>query len=364
MTLAVNNQSPAVAAMAQHWTVIEALMGGTAALRAAGKAFLPQQPREDVEDYQYRLKTARLFPAYARTVGVMTGKPFSKEVTLSEDTPKQLQELAQNIDGEGRSLHAFSADLMGEAMTTIEPGKVKSPEVRARVIQYQNECDDVLWQYWNDGIAVNPRTAYAVNPGDLLTKDEAETLRLMLKNAVERLPKEKQAGAMVKGWSKLKAHFGVAYREIPRHEFSEAVSIIARHATTEWELVDDEPQQIADADRIEAAFALATEAAQGVQRAVFQKVLEGQRGELWRHTRFMVALGYDGTTKQYRTPWVGALGLESVCMSPAEMAQSLRKQGGGEWCPTEVELADLGAAIAERQSRMAQRRCEDRRVAA
>lgn len=117
MTLAVNNHSPAVAAMAQHWTVIEALMGGTAALRAAGKAFLPQQPREDNEDYQYRLKTATLFPAYARTVGVMTGKPFSKEVTLSEDTPKQLQELAQNIDGEGRSLHAFSADLMGEAMS-------------------------------------------------------------------------------------------------------------------------------------------------------------------------------------------------------------------------------------------------------
>lgn len=116
MTLAVNNQSPAVAAMAQHWTVIEALMGGTAAMRAAG-AFLPQQPREDAEDYHYRLKTATLFPAYARTVGVMTGKPFSKEVTLSEDTPKQLQELAQNIDGEGRSLHAFSADLMGEAMS-------------------------------------------------------------------------------------------------------------------------------------------------------------------------------------------------------------------------------------------------------
>lgn len=266
--------------------------------------------------------------------------------------------------GQIRAMSCIALRKLPGWLATIEQGKVKKPEVRARVIQYQNECDDVLWQYWNDGIAVNPRAAYAVNPGDLLTKDEAETLRLMLKNAVERLPKEKQAGAMVKGWSKLKAHFGVAYREIPRHEFSEAVSIIARHATAEWELVDDEPQPIADADRIEAAFALATEAAQGVQRAVFQKVLEGQRGELWRHTRFMVALGYDGTTKQYRTPWVGALSLDSVCMSPVEMAQSLRKQGGSEWCPTEVELAELGAAIAERQSRMAQRRCEDRKMAA
>ena len=39
-------------------------------------------------------------------------------------------------------------------LATIEPGKVKSPEVRARVIQYQNECDDALWKYWNDGVAV------------------------------------------------------------------------------------------------------------------------------------------------------------------------------------------------------------------
>ena len=121
-------------------------------------------------------------------------------------------------------------------LMTLSPNKIKNTEVRAKVIQYQNECDDVLWQYWTDGIAINPRAAYAVNPGDLLTKDEAETLRLMLKSAADRLPKDRQAAAMIQGWSKLKSHFGVPYREIPRHEFSEAVSIIARH-TTEWELV-------------------------------------------------------------------------------------------------------------------------------
>lgn len=82
---------------------------------------------------------------------------------------------------------------------------------------------------------------FTVNPGDVLTAEEQNTLRLMLKSAVERLPKEKQAGAMVKGWSKLKAHFGVPYREIPRQEFSEAVSIIARH-TAEWELVEEDPE--------------------------------------------------------------------------------------------------------------------------
>lgn len=124
-------------------------------------------------------------------------------------------------------------------LMTLHPSRL-TPEVRARVIQYQNECDDVLWQYWSEGVAVNPRIAFKVNPGDALTADEAETLRLLLKTAADRLPKEKQGALMVQGWSKLKAHFKVGYRDIPRSEFSEAVSIIARH-TAEWEVVDDAP---------------------------------------------------------------------------------------------------------------------------
>lgn len=141
-------------------------------------------------------------------------------------------------DTQRRSVTSMSLRKLPGWLMGIETGKIKNPEVRARVIQYQNECDDALWQYWNDGIAINPRTAYAVNPGDKLTAKEAETLRLMLKSAVDRQPKEKQGALMMQGWSKLKAHFKVGYREIPRHEFSEAVSIIARHAA-DWELVDE-----------------------------------------------------------------------------------------------------------------------------
>lgn len=32
-------------------------------------------------------------------------------------------------------------------MMTISPNRVK-PEIREKVIQYQNECDDILWNYW------------------------------------------------------------------------------------------------------------------------------------------------------------------------------------------------------------------------
>lgn len=43
-------------------------------------------------------------------------------------------------------------------LQTISPNKVK-PEIREKVILYQNECDDVLYDYWTKGLAVNPRKA-------------------------------------------------------------------------------------------------------------------------------------------------------------------------------------------------------------
>lgn len=85
------------------------------------------------------------------------------------------------------------------------------------------------------------RTPYTVQPGDKLTEAQQQALRTMLESNVKRLPKEKQAGAMVQGWSKLKAHFGVPYRQIPASEFTEALSIVARHVSA-WELLEDEPK--------------------------------------------------------------------------------------------------------------------------
>lgn len=43
-------------------------------------------------------------------------------------------------------------------LNTISPNKVR-PEIRDRVIQYQEECDDVLYEYWTKGQAINPRRA-------------------------------------------------------------------------------------------------------------------------------------------------------------------------------------------------------------
>lgn len=41
---------------------------------------------------------------------------------------------------------------------TITPKKVRE-ELRPKIVQYQNECDDALWNYWNTGHAKRPESA-------------------------------------------------------------------------------------------------------------------------------------------------------------------------------------------------------------
>ncbi|EAU0201514.1 antirepressor protein Ant [Salmonella enterica] len=47
-------------------------------------------------------------------------------------------------------------------LQTISPNKVR-PEIRDKVIKYQEECDDVLYDYWTKGKAENPRKKTSVD---------------------------------------------------------------------------------------------------------------------------------------------------------------------------------------------------------
>jgi hypothetical protein len=111
MTAEVDTQSAAVAKMAEAWPMIDALVGGTGAMRAAGKAFLPQFPAEPDASYKARLSTATLFPAFARTAEVLAAKPLSKAITL-DGVPPDIEALLEDVDGEGSTLHAYFALLM------------------------------------------------------------------------------------------------------------------------------------------------------------------------------------------------------------------------------------------------------------
>ncbi len=100
-------------------------------------------------------------------------------------------------------------------LTTIEPGKVKNPDVRARVIDYQNECDDALWQYWNEGAAFNPR-AFSVNTR--ISAAQAQHLKELVQLIVES-GKQSYAETWSRLHRKMKAN---SYLELSADQFDVA----------------------------------------------------------------------------------------------------------------------------------------------
>lgn len=114
----VRTPDPAVEELASHWALASALMGGTTAMRAAKQTYLPKWPKESDESYATRVAVSVLFPGFSRTVATLAGKPFSKPLTLSEDTPPQIRdEWSTDIDMEGRNIHSFAADCLTQALS-------------------------------------------------------------------------------------------------------------------------------------------------------------------------------------------------------------------------------------------------------
>lgn len=114
----VRKRSAKVEAITAEWSMITALLGGTSAMRNAGKTYLPQWPNEDEKFYSNRLATATLVPAFSRTVEVLSGKPFSRPVSWDEKkVPQRIQAMFPDIDLQGTNLHSFLADICEETLS-------------------------------------------------------------------------------------------------------------------------------------------------------------------------------------------------------------------------------------------------------
>ncbi|HGU7194773.1 TPA: phage antirepressor N-terminal domain-containing protein [Yersinia enterocolitica] len=75
---------------------------------------------------------------------------------LTERFSKGITEMVIPSAGGSQSMTCLALRKLNGWLQTISPNKVK-PEIRDKVIQYQEECDDVLYQYWTKGEVINPR---------------------------------------------------------------------------------------------------------------------------------------------------------------------------------------------------------------
>lgn len=111
-----NAQSFAYNEMAQSWQLILHLLGGTRAMRKAGKLYLPQEEGESHAAWNARLTRSFLYNGYRKGIQNLVGKAFASPMVISDKMPANLTKWAGNIDRNGRQLSIFMRDLMADSM--------------------------------------------------------------------------------------------------------------------------------------------------------------------------------------------------------------------------------------------------------
>ncbi|MGR2678707.1 phage antirepressor N-terminal domain-containing protein [Chromobacterium haemolyticum] len=74
-------------------------------------------------------------------------------------------------DGKQRAMTCLLLRKLAAWLYSISPNKVR-PELRDRIIQYQAECDDVLWQHWTQAKRAEPLARSPLIPSDAVIYSE------------------------------------------------------------------------------------------------------------------------------------------------------------------------------------------------
>lgn len=143
-------------------------------------------------------------------------------------------------DGRRREMTSLPLRKLPGWLMSVNPDKVR-PELRENIIAYQNECDDVLWAYWNEGIAVRTGSTAAANIlSSTIGTDGFHVLGALVAGKVRGLPAQIRRRATMKLWAQVHAAFNVRSAEdIPVNQLDSARNFVAAYAL-EGELLDRE----------------------------------------------------------------------------------------------------------------------------
>lgn len=141
-------------------------------------------------------------------MGMAWGAQFIKLKQRFESTISEIEIVAN--DGKERLMMCLPVRKLFGWLMTISPNKVR-PELRERVIMYQNECDDVLWDYWMKGQAINQRHT--------ITPEQQDSLHAIV---TRRADGNRKIRAEM--WSRHNRHFKIAkYSQLLAIHFDDAV---------------------------------------------------------------------------------------------------------------------------------------------
>lgn len=137
----VSTPSPGYERMAKRWPLLDTLLGGTVAMRAAGSTYLPPHRKENQDKYLARLASSVLLPGYQSAIEMAVSRPFAKPVSYSGGPlPLTLAEFWESTDDQGRDMTAVARDLFywglhhGHAHLFVD----NPPEVGSNLEQQQD----------------------------------------------------------------------------------------------------------------------------------------------------------------------------------------------------------------------------------
>jgi hypothetical protein len=120
-------------------------------------------------------------------------------------------------DSQRRSVICLPLRKLAGWLYTVNAGKVK-PEIREKVIQYQNECDDALWDYWTKGHASRPTHS---EPPAISKAHQGE----LYNRVAEIAGTNGKVRASI--WSRFQNHFRIAsYKHLPASRYEEALAYL------------------------------------------------------------------------------------------------------------------------------------------
>ena len=143
---------------------------------------------------------------------------FLSNIDYMEYSPK----LAKTPKG-GRPAkdYALSIDMSKEL------GMIERNDKGRQIRRYFLDMERVAHQsFGNTEQLPEAKTKKALVGG--LSLDQQDTIKALVKSRAEGLPKDKQAGAIIKQWSAIKKKYGMSYKEVAPENFINIISLVTR----------------------------------------------------------------------------------------------------------------------------------------
>ena len=328
-----------------------------------GIPFTPMKPIVEAMGIDWSAQHAKLKTNAARWgMGEIAIPSTMGEIAIVE-TVGEIVTQTPSKDGKTRSMACIPLRKLPGWMMTIHPNKVKDAAVRERIVRYQNECDDVLWAYWNKSNAQSPSNPRQL-PSDKISPAQRQHLRELVQIIVE-------SGKQGHGetWNRLHRKFKInEYKELPAAKFDDAVAylqgkmdgqsmaaLVQKHFPDATKMVaapaqaELNLQPVIDMERIRQTMAAANEVAAKVQSVVFFELLNGKKN--WQNERWCLSFSVDGRNDTAPpTPRAWQIERDAVIAPLLKLASDLGKEGG-MLLATISELLALNSASSQALSR-------------